>query len=60
MVSRISVPVFVMISGITTIWLKKTENKPVTIDGALKRIKNLLFPILSWSIIYIFYSIISH
>lgn len=53
-ISRISVPVFVMISGITTIWLKKTENKPVTIDGALKRIKNLLFPILFWSIVYIF------
>lgn len=51
--SRISVPIFVMISGMSTIWLKKKYGKDVTIRDALFRIKKIIIPIIIWSIIYL-------
>lgn len=51
--SRVSVPVFVMISGVTTIWLKKNCNRVVTVSDALHRIRRLMIPIFLWSIVYL-------
>lgn len=52
--SRISVPTFVMISGITTIWLKYECDKVVGINDALKRIKKIIIPIVFWSLFYLY------
>lgn len=51
--SRVSVPVFVMISGVTTIWLKKQCNQVVTVSSALYRISKLIIPIFFWSVVYL-------
>ncbi|EPP0953909.1 acyltransferase [Cronobacter dublinensis] len=51
--SRVSVPVFVMISGVTTIWLKYEAKKTVSIHDALNRIKKIIIPIVLWSLFYL-------
>ncbi|WP_071999877.1 acyltransferase family protein [Escherichia coli] len=57
--SRVSVPVFVMISGVTTIWLKKQCNQVVTVSSALYRISKLIIPIFFFGLLYICYYLIS-